>query len=204
MAFKWNWTLGDFEMSTPLDIAVRYLKRVHATNEKNIPPILKSSLRPRKHFLDPEGTSPSVFMTAGDRLDNTFFDPSYGNRNALIHYRIPKDWHRRHVVLNPHYQDMVVDKDPNWAPSYEANALDRKVADIRNGGRAVTYQVEVPNEFIEKICFGPNAAKCYDPRVLEEHIVNEAPNQSLDLWEWNYWEDFRPEYQDIFEKYGRK
>lgn len=191
-------------MSTPLDRAVRYLKRVHATNEKNIPLILKSSLQPMPHHLDPNDSKPSVFMTAGDRLDNTFFDPSYGNRNALIYYRIPKDWHRRNVVLNPHYRNTVVDKDPNWSPSYEANALDRKVADVRNGGRAVTYQAEVPNEFIEKICFGPNAELCYDPRVLEEHTINEAPGQPQDLWEWNYYESFYPEYPDVFERYGRK
>lgn len=191
-------------MSTPLDKAARYLKRVHATNEKNIPSILRSSLQARKHFLDPNGSEPSVFMTAGDRLDNTFFDPSYGGRNALIHYRIPKEWHRDHVVLNPHYRNAVVDKDPDWIPSYEANEFNRKVADIRNGGRAVTYRGEVPNDFIDKICFGPNAEMCYDPEILEEHIINEAPDQPLDLWEWDYYEDFYPEYPDVFEKYGRR
>lgn len=188
-------------MSTRLDKVVRYLKRVHATNEKNIPPILKSSLQPRRHHLDPRGSEPSVFMTAGDRLDNTFFDPSYGNRNALIHYRIPKEWHREHVVLNPHYEDKVVDKHPDWAPSYENNDMERKLADVRNGGRAVTYRGEVPNDFIDKICFGPNAEWCYDPEELGRHVKIDRDDPDGPF----VWDDFfYPAAKDIFEKYGRK
>lgn len=183
----------------PLDIARRTLKRVHATNERNIPNILMSRLEPRPHHLDPEGR-PSVFMSAGSRLDNTFYKDEYGNRNALIRYRIPKDWHRENVVLNPHYQELNVVKDPDWSRSYEANEMDRKVADVSRGGRAVTYSEAVPNDFIEEICFGPNAEWCYDPKVLMQHVSNDTFDDGM--WEWDA--GFYPRAWDVFNKYGRK
>lgn len=190
-----------------LDSARDYLERVHATHTKNVPNILASELRPMPHRLDPRGSKPTVFMSVGNRLDNTFYDASgtaerAGLRDALIKYRIPKDWHRRNVVLNPHYADKWIEKDPDWPYSYEANSAERGVVDVMHGGRSTTYEAPVPNEFIDEICFGPDASMCYDPVELKSHIMNESPDMADDLWEWDY--EFYPTYEDMYKKYGRR
>lgn len=185
----------------PLDIARRTLRRVHATREENIPGILVNGLQPRPHHLDPNDANPSVFMTVDNgRLDDTFYMDMPTDRNALIRYRIPKDWHRDNTVLNPHYREMRIGKYPDWDRGYEANALNRRLADYRMGGRAAAYDKPIPNEFIDEICFGPHAEWCYDPQELLRH-VEEAPDD-----EFGYvWGDrFYPRAQDTFDKYGRK
>lgn len=184
-----------------LDSARDYLARMHATRAKDVPSILRQGLRPMPHPLDGQ-SDPSVFMTAGRRLDNTFY--GMAGRDALIKYRIPKDWHRRNVVPNSHYMDARVEKDPDWPYSYEANVENRKTVDVMNGGRSTTYRDVVPNEFIEEVCFGPNAEMCYDPRELQRHIINDAPSPLPDNWDWNYYEDFYPDYEDVYRKYGRR
>lgn len=186
----------------PLDIARRTLKRVHATNERNIPSILLSRLEPRQHRLDPADAKPTVFMTVdNNRLDDTFYADDWDDRNALIRYRIPKDWHRENVVLNPHYKDMQISKFADWDRGYEANALDRRLADYTRGGRSTTYAAPVPNEFIEEICFGPHAEWCYDPQELLRHVEDERLSDET----LHHWEDFfYPRAQDTFDKYGRK
>ena len=124
-----------------LDSARDYLARMHATRAKDVPSILRQGLRPMPHPLDGQ-SDPSVFMTAGRRLDNTFY--GMAGRDALIKYRIPKDWHRRNVVPNSHYMDARVEKDPDWPYSYEANVENRKTVDVMNGGRSTTYRDVVP------------------------------------------------------------
>lgn len=177
----------------PLDRVRSYLERSHATNFNTIPVILASG-----ETRAPKGVK-AVFTAAGK---NTFYQPELTGvgRNTLIRYRIPKDWHRRHVVENPQYRGLKVNKEY----SYDLNYGDRRLYDVKNGGRVSTYKSPIPNEFIDEICFGPKGEYCYDPKVLQEHIVNESPDGSPDLWEWNYYEDFYPDYPEIFEKYGRK
>lgn len=187
-------------MTKPLDRIRTYLERLHATNQKNIPNILASgAVEPRRHPLDPRGTVPVVFTSAGTK--HSYFDNDYSNRNSVIHFKIPKDWHRQHVVENPHYVGKVVEKGKY---GYEANEMDRQAYDVMNGGRTTTYDTAIPNKFIDRICFGPNADMCYDVDTLRKHIVNESPDNSPDLWEWDYMEDFYPEYPEIFKKYGMK
>lgn len=177
----------------PLDKVRNYLERSHATNFNTIPGILASG----------ETRAPSkgeaVFTAAGK---NTFYQPQLSGegRNTLIKYKIPKDWHKRNVIENPHYKGLKVDK--TW--SYDLNYGDRRLYDVMNGGRATTYKRPIPNYFIDEICFGPNGEYCYDPQVLRKHIINDSPSPLPDSWEWDYTEDFYPDYPEIFEKYGRK
>lgn len=189
--------------ATALDKVRRYLERSHATNFRTIPAILASGeTRPTRHPLDPYDQEPVVFTAAGR---NSYYDPKdVQGRNTIIRYKIPKDWHRRHVTENPHYLGKKVDKAPEWALGYQANENDRKVFDVMNGGRTTTYNAPIPNEFIDEICFGPTGEYCYDPEVLHEHILNESPSPLPDMWEWDYTEDFYPDYLEVFEKYGRK
>jgi len=187
--------------ATALDRVRRYLERSHATNIKNVPNIIATgSTRPMPHYLD--NGEPTVFTSAGT---NAYYNPGeWQGRNSIIRYRIPKDWHRQHVVENPHYLGKKVQKDPNWESSYRANEIDRSAFDVMNGGRTTTYNAAIPNEYIDEVCFGPNGEYCYDPEVLRRHVINEDPVQGDEMWEWDYWSDWYPDYPEVFEKYGRK
>lgn len=187
----------------PLDRVRKYLVRSHATNFNTVPEILGSGeTRPMRHPLDPYDQDPVVFTSAGE---NAYYEPrgSQG-RNTIIRYHIPKEWHRRNVVENPHYVGKHVEKNPEWSLGYQANELERNAFDVMNGGRTTTYRAPIPNEFIDEICFGPNGEYCYDPVVLRQHVIDESPSPLPNMWEWNYMEDFYPDYPEVFEKYGRK
>ena len=191
-------------MSTRLDKAVRYLKRAHATNEKNVPRILMEELQPggpREVYAD--RLKPINWTTAANRLDNTFYMDGYGRRNALIRYNIPKDWHREHVVPNPSYNEYTkyFVKGEHGPESYGQHEFERKHMDTSLGGRVSTYDDVIPNEFIDEICFGPNAEWCYDPDELERHVrVDHSDPEELFVWD----DFFYPRAEDMFEKYGRK
>lgn len=187
----------------PLDHVRKYLERAHATNQKNIPNILAAGvIEPCRHALDPRDMPPVVF-TSAEGMGHSYFDYSDGGRNSLIHLHVPKDWHRVNVVENPHMIGHKVNKDPDWPFSYDDNRYDRQMYDVMNGGRTTTYREAVPNEFIDRICFGPNADMCYDRDTLLEHIINESPDQRPDMWEWDYTEEFYPEFPEVFKRYGR-
>ena len=189
-------------MSTRLDKAIRYLKRAHATNERNVPRILMEELQPKEHNFGGDWRQ-LIWTTAANRLDNTFYKDDYGGRNALIRYNIPKDWHREHMVPNPKYsrhQEYFV-KGQYGPSSYEQHEFERKHMDTSLGGRVSTYDDVIPNEFIDEICFGPNAEWCYDPDELERHVmVDHSDPEEPFVWD----DFFYPRAKDIFEKYGRK
>lgn len=189
-------------MPNLLDAARRTLKRAHATPMDNVPGIIMGGLRPGGPEERYHGNlRPINWTTAENRLDNTFYIDGAGRRNALIRYRIPKEWHKRHVMPNPSYNDYAIKKDEFGQESYDQHSFERKHTDTALGGRVSTYDSTIPPEFIEEVCFGPNAEWCYDPEELERHIAVDHTNRENPF----IWEDFfYPRAQDIFEKYGRK
>lgn len=184
----------------------KYITRYHATgNRQNIPSVLNTEgVRPSSS----PGFMPVVYTTAG-KGTRGFFTPD-GERDALIEYQIPKKWYLENVVRNPKYDDHRIEKQTSDIPMlneafYEGNSMARQVTPVYNGGRADTFGATIPNEFIRRICFGENAEKCYDPKVLKNFTVNDAPLNTpsrVGLWEWGY--DIDPTYDDFFEEYGLK
>ena len=103
---------------------------------------------------------------------------------------------------NPKYNNYTkwFVKDEFGPESYEQHKFERTHMDTGLGGRVSTYDDVIPNEFIDEICFGPNAEWCYDPEELERHVWvdHHDPEQPF------VWEDlFYPRAEDMFKRYGR-
>lgn len=153
----------------PLDRVRTYLERSHSTKLRDLPSILsQDGIHPDRFGV--------VFTTAGNPLKVGFADPLHEeDYNSTIFYHVPKQWHRKYVVKNPNWDHMEVDKDPDWSGSYERNAMNRQEADVARGGRVTTYGKTLPNEFIDRICFGPDLSYCYDRDALRQHILDGDP-----------------------------